>query len=156
MTFSPRVMRKRTKPEEEEAQEGGIVTDDLVGPGRQRGHRAGERLPGPERVDGEQRAAVAPAATATTIVSPIAREIARMIAATMPEIAAGTTTRRLVVMPSGAEAVRGLAQRRGHGAHRVLGDRRDERDGQDADADAGGGEVERRRRPRTGSGRCSG
>ncbi len=37
-----------------------------------------------------------PAARATIIVSPMARETARIIAATMPEMAAGTTTRRLV------------------------------------------------------------
>ncbi len=39
---------------------------------------------------------VAPAAMATIIVSPIAREMPRMRAATIPEIAAGTTTRMLV------------------------------------------------------------
>jgi len=39
----------------------------------------------------------APAAMATIIVSPMARETPRMRAATMPEIAAGKTTRRLVV-----------------------------------------------------------
>ena len=44
------------------------------------------------------RAWGAPAATATTIVSPIARLVARMSAATMPEIAAGKTTRSDVVI----------------------------------------------------------
>ena len=39
----------------------------------------------------------APAARAATMVSPIAREVATMNAATMPETAAGTTTRRTVV-----------------------------------------------------------
>ena len=53
--------------------------------------------PGPSGSMVNSEPPVAPAATATTIVSPIAREIARIIAATMPETAAGTTTRRLVV-----------------------------------------------------------
>ena len=44
------------------------------------------------------RACGAPAATATTIVSPIARLVARISAATMPEIAAGNTTRSEVVI----------------------------------------------------------
>ena len=39
----------------------------------------------------------APAAIATTIVSPMAREMPRTIAATIPEMAAGTTTRVAVV-----------------------------------------------------------
>ena len=40
-------------------------------------------------------AGVRPAASATIIVSPIARDIARMNAAPMPDIAAGSTTRRI-------------------------------------------------------------
>ena len=39
----------------------------------------------------------APAARAATMVSPMARDVATMKAATMPETAAGTTTRRTVV-----------------------------------------------------------
>ena len=50
-----------------------------------------------------------PAAIATIIVSPMARETARMNAAVIPENAAGTTTRRLVcirVAPSAYEPSR--------------------------------------------------
>ena len=85
----------------------------------------------------------APAATATTIVSPIARLVARISAATMPETAAGKTTRSDVVIflaPRPYEASRRLMR---HRAHRVLGHGGDERHRQDADADAGRGEVER-------------
>ena len=74
------------------------------------------------------RACGAPAATATTIVSPIARLVARISAATMPEIAAGNTTRSDVVIlraPRPYEASRRLL---GHRAHRVLGHRGDQRD----------------------------
>ena len=39
-----------------------------------------------------------PAASSTTMVSPTARETARMNAATRPETAAGTTTRKDVVI----------------------------------------------------------
>ena len=88
-----------------------------------------------QRVDRDSDPAARPAATATTIVSPIARRCARMNAATMPETAAGKTTRRLVVTLARPQPVRGLAQALRHRAHRVLGDRGDERDDQDADAD---------------------
>ena len=81
---------------------------------------------------------LAPAASATTMVSPIARETARIIAATMPEIAAGTTTRMLVVSRRAPSPYDASRSDDGHGPHRVLRDRRDERDGQDPDADAGG------------------
>ena len=41
---------------------------------------------------------VPPAAMATTIVSPTARDMAMTSAATMPEMAAGKTTRTVVVI----------------------------------------------------------
>ena len=76
-------------------------------------------------------------AMTTTIVSPIARETPRISDATMPEMAAGNTTRKVVSI-FGAETVGRLAQRERHRAQCVLGHRSDERDRQDADADAGG------------------
>ena len=87
-----------------------------------------------------------PAAIATIIVSPTAREKPTISAATMPETAAGTTTRRLVIRfraPSPYDASRSEL---GHGVHRVLGDRRDERRDEDADRDACAGHVEDGRR----------
>ncbi len=98
--------------------------------------------PGPSGLRVNSEPAVAPAASATTIVSPIAREMARIIAATMPEIAAGTTTRtdvRSLRAPRPYDASRSGSRDR---PHRVLGDGRDERDGEDPDADAGREQVE--------------
>ena len=46
-----------------------------------------------------------PAAIATTMVSPMAREVARMQAATMPEVAAGVTTRMAVWKREGSYAM---------------------------------------------------
>ena len=68
----------------------------------------------------------------------------------MPEIAAGNDDAQARRHAARAEPVRRLAEVRRHGAHRVLGDRRDERDGQDADADPRGQEVERRRAVKSG------
>ena len=68
-----------------------------------------------------------PAAIATIIVSPIARDTARMNAAVMPEKAAGTTTLSAVCMrvaPSAYEPSRKSAR---HRAHRILGERRHQR-----------------------------
>ena len=79
---------------------------------------------------------------ATIIVSPMARETARMNAAVMPENAAGTTTRRLVCILRRAERVGALAQPARHAAHRVLGERRHERQDHDAHDDAGAERVE--------------
>ena len=73
-----------------------------------------------------------PAAISTIIVSPMPREIPSTIEATIPEIAAGKTTRvetwRFVcAQPEGP-----LAQTPRHRAHRVLGDRGDRRHDHDA------------------------
>ena len=79
---------------------------------------------------------VAPAARATTIVSPIARLAARMSAATMPGDGRREDDPDARRQAARAQAVRRLAERPGHRPHRVLGDRGDERDRQDADGDA--------------------
>ena len=57
------------------------------------------------------RRGVAPAASVTSIVSPMARENARMNDAMMPEKAAGTTTRREHLQARAAERVRRVAKR---------------------------------------------
>ena len=85
-----------------------------------------------------------PAAISTIIVSPIARETPSTIAATMPESAAGKTTRSRDLHPRGTEAVGALAQALRHRGHRVLGDRGDRR--QDHDR-----RPRPRRRARSGS-----
>ena len=126
--------QEQQQAEEEQALERRVVAGR---PGRcrrpARPSRRSSSGPGPSGFEREQRAAAARRPRAprpSSRRSP--REMARIIAATMPEIAAGTTTRRRVVTRARAEAVRRLAQRSRHRPHRVLGDRRDERDGQDA------------------------
>ena len=88
---------EQQQAQEEQAEIGGLAALHLVGAGRQRRDGAVIVWPGPERVEGRSEPPVPPAAMATTIVSPIAREIPMMRAATMPDTAAGKTTRRLVV-----------------------------------------------------------
>ena len=83
-----------------------------------------------------------PAAIATIIVSPIARDTARMNAAVMPENAAGTHDAEARLHLRRAERVRALAQAARHALHRVLGQRRDERQDHDAHHDAGAERVE--------------
>ena len=60
----------------------------------------------------------------------------------MPDSAAGKTTRTVDLKLRCAQAERALAQRLRHRAHRVLGDRGDGRDDQEAHDDAGGERVE--------------
>ena len=129
---------EQQEAQEEQALERGVAARHLVAPGRERSHRRGDRLAGIERVGGELRAPEPPAATATTIVSPIAREMPRMTAATMPDRAAGKTTRTDVVMrraPSPNEASRGAS-----GTARIASSLIEaiERDGQHPDPDACG------------------
>ena len=73
------------------------------------------------------RFGVLPAARTTIIVSPTAREIARTIEATIPESAAGKTTRGRDPHLGRAHRIGALAQSTRHRAHRVLGDRGDDR-----------------------------
>ena len=83
-----------------------------------------------------------PAATSTIMVSPIARETPSTIAATIPESAAGNTTRSdtwSFEAPSPKAPSRSDC---GHRRHRVLGDRRDRRHDHEAHDDAGGERVE--------------
>ena len=88
---------------------------------------------------------------ATIIVSPIARDTARMNAAVMPENAAGTTTRRLVCILVAPSAYAPSRRPRGTPLHRVLGERRDQRQDHDAHDDAGAERVEA---GETGNNRC--
>ena len=85
-----------------------------------------------------------PAATSTIIVSPIARETPSTIEATMPDSAAGKTTRSdtwSLLAPSPNAPSRSDAR---HGRHRVLGDRGHGRQDHEAHDDAGRQGVERR------------
>ena len=77
----------------------------------------------------------------TIIVSPMAREMPSTNAATMPDTAAGTTTRVATCIFDEAERVRALPQAVRHGAHRVLGEAGDGRDDHDAHDDAGDEQV---------------
>ncbi len=83
-----------------------------------------------------------PAAINTIIVSPTARDAPSTIAATIPESAAGKTTRVETWRRDGPDAERALTQPVRHGGHRVLGDRGDRRDDHDAHDDAAGEPVE--------------
>ena len=112
-TLRTRVIEEQQQPDEEQALERGVVAGDLVGAGRERGHRRRHRLA--RARTGSKSAASRPTRRPR---SPrpssrrSAREMPRIIAATMPEIAAGTTTRVAVVTRRAPEAVRRLPQRR--------------------------------------------
>ena len=123
--FRRRVNDEEQQPDEEQAWNAAPDARDLVGAGGERGHRAGHRLPGSSGFSGEREPPVPPAAMATTIVSPMAREKPRISAATMPETAAGTTTRRLVVLLRAPRARR--TPRGAHGAPRASRPRRSSR-----------------------------
>ena len=97
MMLSSSVITNSTSADEEQARERQVAAAHLVAADRERGHGGGHRLADVEDVDMTGAAAAAPAASATIIVSPIARLDARISAATIPETAAGKTTRMLVV-----------------------------------------------------------
>ena len=115
----------------------------LVGPDRERRDGARHRLARTEEVEVRSDPPVPPAAIATTIVSPIAREIPRITAAAMPGCGGGEHDLRRHAPTTRADPVRRLAERAGDGVHRVLRDGRHERHRQDADADAGSQQAER-------------
>ncbi len=98
----------------------------LVGPDRERGDRCGECLVRFQRVQRATRLPVAPAAIATTIVSPRAREIPRINAATIPEIAAGTHDTERDGPTASTDPVGRLPEGTRHRVHRVLGHGGDE------------------------------
>ena len=64
----------------------------LVGPGGERCHRAGQGLPRPERIEGEEGTRRGTGREEDDHRLADGPRVATMIAATMPEIAAGTTT----------------------------------------------------------------
>ena len=84
----------------------------------------------------------APAAIATTMVSPMALEIATTKAAEIPERAAGRTTLIGHLELGRPQRQRSLPKRTGHRRQGVLGQRGDQRDDQDSDHDPGRGVVE--------------
>ena len=87
-------MTNSSEADEEQAQERRRAARDLVA-SRWRGKpsRPSSSGPGSSGLNVRSEPPVAPAAMATTIVSPMAREMPRIKAATMPETAAGMTTR---------------------------------------------------------------
>ena len=137
-------MRKSSETQEEQALERRRVAGDLVAAGRERRHRAGQRLARAQRVEREQRAAAR--AGGDRHDHRLAdrprdgQDQGRHDARDRGRDDDPEARRR---DPARAQAVGGLAKSHGDGPHRVLGDRRDERDRQDPDADAGGQEVER-------------
>ena len=152
--FRARVITNSSRPTKKRLRVGDPAAG-LVGADRQGGHRRGHRLAGQARIEVEHRAADAAGgegddhrlADRAREADDQRRDDARHGRRDDDAQARDALAR--------AEAVRRLAQRVGHGVHRVLGDRRDERRDQDADGNAGAGHVEERRRSRADDGRST-
>jgi hypothetical protein len=85
-----------------------------------------------------------PAAIATTIVSPIAREMPRMYAAASPGERAGHDDAQRGLQSCRPHRIRALAHVARHGTHRIFADRCHVRHDHDADHETGTQHVESR------------